>query len=212
MEGCKNLRKFAANHTKIKDISPLKNMKNLKELSIQNSPVTDLEIINNFELETFSCSNMKLSHIDFLTKHKKLKKLDLSYNNLVDLTPLKLNTDLVDLNLSGNNYLNDISILRKFKNLKQLELNFTDVTDFSPLLDCKLNRLEINGIKLKTFKYFKNQNHMLVNLDPNFFVLLDNFLNKHISISKVGPKGNLFKVNSYSDNYGIFSYLFDNVS
>ena len=87
----------------------------------------------------------KLGGLEYATD---LRKIDLSYNMVSDLTPLKDLTNLRDLTFYMNK-LTSIEPLRKLTNLEQLNIAFNEVKDLSPLTNMKsLKNLNVenNGI------------------------------------------------------------------
>ena len=75
----------------------------------------------------------KLGGLEYATD---LRKIDLSYNMVSDLTPLKDLTNLRDLTFYMNK-LTSIEPLRKLTNLEQLNIAFNEVKDLSPLINMK---------------------------------------------------------------------------
>lgn len=75
----------------------------------------------------------KLGGLEYATD---LRKIDLSYNMVSDLTPLKDLTNLRDLTFYMNK-LTSIEPLRKLTNLEQLNIAFNEVKDLSPLTNMK---------------------------------------------------------------------------
>lgn len=100
----------------IKDISPLKNLKNLKKLDITYNPIDNIDVLSNLT---------------------NLEELRLNQNSLKDLKPLDNLKNLKYLSISENNKETkiDISSMANFKNLKMLFLGV------NPKNICVLNSL-----------------------------------------------------------------------
>ena len=113
--------------TELKELSPLRGLKNLSALSIRGTSVSDLSPLRDL---------------------KGLTRLELSETNITDLSPLQ---DLTALNVLGlrETKIADLSPLRALKNLKVLDLSFVSgVTDVEPLRGLSsLTRLELVAIK-----------------------------------------------------------------
>ena len=99
--------------------------------------------IGNIELEL-------LRGINF----KNLEELDLSHNNISDITPLKDLKTLKKLDLSRNNIMGIKPIEDiKFKNLEKIDLSFNNISKLSKI-DLSLNKInDLNDVKfLEKFK------------------------------------------------------------
>ena len=96
-------------------VSPLKGLRNLKDLSLGDN---------------------KLSDISSLKDLKALRRLWLYSNQLTDISPLKDLKNLTLLYFQGNR-LSDISPLKDLKNLTDLTLYNNQLSDISPLKDLR---------------------------------------------------------------------------
>ena len=129
------------------------------------------EIIIDNKLSNFIRENLKLSENTKLTKHHllkvkrlKLKKRGLSNKNIKELKKL---TNLRILDLSDNN-ISDISPLKELTKLKLLNLSKNKIEDISPLSDIvglKYLRLDYNPIKsdLETLSKLINLKRLFLN-------------------------------------------------
>jgi internalin A len=73
-------------------------------------------------LTTLNLSGNNISDVSFLKEFKELTFLDLSGNNISDVSFLKELTELTSLDLSGN-YLKDVTFLKELKGLENLVLS-----------------------------------------------------------------------------------------
>lgn len=99
-------------------------------------------------LTELNLENTKITNISFLKNLKNLKKLNISGNNISDLSPLENLTNLEYLYIN-NNDVKDISALSKLKNLKELFLSGNKIKSVSELKNLiKLNVLYIDNNKI----------------------------------------------------------------
>ena len=75
-----------------------------------------------------------LGDINFLAQFTGLKRLDLSGNKLVDLSPLAALEELEELNAS-NNQITDVTPLASMTSLKKIDLSQNAIQDETPLLN-----------------------------------------------------------------------------
>jgi Leucine-rich repeat (LRR) protein len=157
----------------IESFVPINSLSNLKELSIENNKIPNPEFDGIFN------RTMKYSDLSAIKSISGLEVLNLSNNNIVDITDLTNLPNLKELNLFLNKRL-DIGPLGKITSLKKLELHYCDITDISVLKNLKnLTRLNIqkNQIdnfdslehleKLKVILIDRNQIKPLSNLSKN---------------------------------------------
>jgi hypothetical protein len=101
--------------TNVSDLSPLAELKNLKELDLNNFHVSDLSA---------------------LAELKNVKELYLSGTQASDLSPLAELEDLTTLYLNSTQVC-DLSLLTELTNLRVLYLAGTQASDLSPLVELK---------------------------------------------------------------------------
>ena len=120
------------NGSMIKDLSPLRNLANLKTLSIPSAQIDD---------------------IIFLSKLSKLRSLNLSDNHITDLSYLVFMRDLQILRLEyqSPDFITDISPLAYIKNLQLVSFRGNKITDITPLTSHKnLDTLNIRDNRVTT--------------------------------------------------------------
>ncbi len=113
-------------------LEPLKNLSNLKELSVSSSKIENYDLTplkNLINLEVLNLSGNKIKDLRPLSKLKKLKRLNISNSKLDNLIGLENLTNLTDLDLSNNNLssLNEISEFTKLEYLKIGNNNITNI-------------------------------------------------------------------------------------
>lgn len=92
--------------------------------------VTRLNLSN--EWQRYISNEDTIHEIDGLETFVNLESLDLSFNEVTDITPLRGLRKLTFLSLGGN-HINDIAPLAEFTSLKVLALSGCEAQDYSPL-------------------------------------------------------------------------------
>ena len=106
-----------------------------------------IEIFKNFTgIKIINLSNLKLQDISFLkwNNFSHLEKINLSFNQIIDASPISSLKKLKNLNLKHNCIL-DIMFLKEVLEIEELNLEKNSIKDFSVVL--KLEKLEIINIK-----------------------------------------------------------------
>ncbi len=148
-----------------------------------------------FELQTLTCGG-GITNLTGLEHFTGLAYLDLSSNNISDLSPLETLTNISSLFLSHNSQIKDISALSNMSQLTVLDSNYTSIEDISPidiaenmsylgLIDNKISDLspitglqKIYGINLEgngltDISYLNNlSNVVLLYIDDNDFTTI----------------------------------------
>ena len=106
----------SSNSDKIKNISALSNLTNLKVLSLKSNEITDISALRGLT---------------------NLTELYLDSNQINDISALSNLTSLTDLNLSYNQ-ISDISALSGLKNITKLYIYNNPIRDYSPVKDLNL--------------------------------------------------------------------------
>jgi len=131
------------------DISPLKALPNLVELSAEGSLVgegrlEDLEPLRGRRLRKLAVGRNRVTNLDALST-MPLRELQCAANPLRDLAPLS-GMPLAALGLRATR-VKDLSPLGGMK-LKDLDVGFTEVSDLGPLAGMPLGVLNLEGCKV----------------------------------------------------------------
>jgi hypothetical protein len=131
--------------TQVTDLSPLAELKSLKEIAIGHTQVSDLLPLADLkDLERLYLNNTQVSDLSPLGELKNLEVLSLQHTQVTDLSPLAELKSLESLWLH-NTQVSDLSILVELKNLEYLGVRNTWVSDLSPLAELKnLKMLTLN--------------------------------------------------------------------
>ena len=92
-----------------------------------------------------------------------ITELDLSFNQLTDISGIRLFKNIKKLHLWNNRFFKDISKLKDLKNLKFLDISSNQITDISVLKNLnKLEVLDINNLELESnqIKHIKSLNNL----------------------------------------------------
>lgn len=157
--------------------SVLQESRQLKELCINNNNLTISKLNIDTELEVFDMSNNPTS-INLSAKMLKLKNsnakvlnidkwavnIDAS-NNQIDSIVVDPENNLLELNLSRNNY-TAIQNLTVLKSIRVLDLSFNKIQDFtltsfSHMTELQTLNLENSGLKAIDFGFFSQQKDLL---------------------------------------------------
>jgi len=122
---------------RIRDLSPLRELKQLTVLSLEKNLVDDVSSL--FQLTQLTWLNLSGNHIRDITPLGNLRQLEwlsLDNNQVTDIGPLSGNMRLTKL-LMSNNRLEDIGPLGNLENLQTLYLGFNSIRDLSPVSTLK---------------------------------------------------------------------------
>ncbi|WP_404429665.1 leucine-rich repeat domain-containing protein [Sutcliffiella horikoshii] len=92
------------------------------------------------EIETLEAGHLEIQSLEGLQHAVNLAYLDVRFNEIMDVSPLKDLTSLINLEIWGNSNLTDISVLANLTNLTYLDADQTAISDINPLKD--MNNLE----------------------------------------------------------------------
>jgi Leucine-rich repeat (LRR) protein len=129
---------------KVTDITPLKGLINLTNLSLYGNKVSDLDSLKGLtNLTQLDLSGNQVSDLDSLKDLTNLTNLVLTDNRISDVAPLKGLTHLDSLDLAGevttNNLddnqmmISDVGPLKSLTNLTFLDLGNNRISDVAPL-------------------------------------------------------------------------------
>ena len=141
--------KLDLSETSLTDLSPLKGLSLLKELSVRGTSVNDLSPLSGLTaLRELSVTDTQVSDLSPLKDLTALKELSFSYTQVNDLSPLKGLKKLTELAFH-NTQVSDLSPLSNLKAIVGLYLNTTHVSDLSPIKDFKaVERLNFSNTKV----------------------------------------------------------------
>ncbi|MEJ9411417.1 leucine-rich repeat domain-containing protein, partial [Schinkia azotoformans] len=195
----------------IDDLSPLTNLTNLELLNASYNQIEDVTLINLLKqlieldlsnnlikFNSFSLFNANMGEENFSTmsisnpfsKLKKLKVLDLSNNQITDISNLSELTNIEELKLSENK-IQDISALNQLTNLTALGIPYNEISNINSLSELtKLKYLDLSYNQIDDLSSLSN----LINLSE--LALYNN------NIYDVNPLSNLINLNTLflSDN------------
>lgn len=127
-----NLEFLLIDNNQISDISPLASSISMKTLYINDNQISDISVLSNMpELSAFQCTNNQISDISPMLATllpESLDRVDLSGNNIQDVSPLSSFQIMNRLDLSENP-VSDVSPLTACQKLMNLTLNETEVSD-----------------------------------------------------------------------------------
>ncbi|ODV80445.1 L domain-like protein [Suhomyces tanzawaensis NRRL Y-17324] len=157
-------------------------------ISIQISSL----VLQNFDVNKLN-SYFSANTLNFC----QLKRLDLSYNGLVDLRSIKFPSSLTHLNLSNNNLINLNSSnfnLKDLKNLEELNLSNNNLIniDFRELQGCptyKIKKLQLNCNSLVDLSFLRASpfvNVIDLDLSRNLISKLQKFPSKIVKLDLSG--------------------------
>ncbi len=181
-----NLKELFFHYNYVEDIYPIKNLVDLTRLGAQGNRIKNISAVTSLvKLTYLGLDNNQIEEIPKeITNLKKLKTLELDYNNICNLPDLKGLDSLDEMRLS-NNELNDedwmkldglehvwslsvalnkitkVPIMKNLKSLKELYLNYNYITDLSGFADNEsfpaLKRLDVGSNNIDNAEAFRNR-------------------------------------------------------
>ena len=159
------LKEINLSHNKITDLTPLSYMMNLCKINLSYNNITDISKLPNYANNAVQGKEVNLSHnkikdISYINnwivthttiicgwlaggdiENNRVLNLDLSYNQIEDIIPVKKYKTLLKLNLSNNN-ITDISSLKDY--------NFLLNEDFEKDDELREDLISFKGIDLSS--------------------------------------------------------------
>ncbi|HDR4428010.1 TPA: NEAT domain-containing protein [Bacillus cereus] len=111
----------------IKKLEILKEKEKGKEIK----DITGLEYMTN--LEKLTLEGVGLKNLEFISNLEKLNDVNVSHNQIEDITPLSALKNLQWLNLADN-HIKDVSVLGSMLDLLSLKLSGNEIRDVRPLM------------------------------------------------------------------------------
>ena len=172
LKGLKNLELLRLSHNDIIDISPIKGLTNLKHLFLSHNQIKNIDAVKNLtNLESLdfarNIGEERISDISAIANLTKLKLLGLSDANIPDISVLK---NLVNLEtfMANDSKIEDISVLKNAKNLKILYLDKNKITDVSVVKDLvELTELYLRNNNISEIDFSKLTKLSDVNVQGN---------------------------------------------
>lgn len=185
----------------------------LKELHIDNNPISDISAVKNFQLNVLSMNNVGLTDVSLISEIASLKELYIDDNKVETLEPLRI-CEKIRLISVNNNNLSTLSGLEKSLELKEVYAQANNITSLqgldnaTVLLNVSLNDNLINDISILskskstlTNLYINNNdisdisclngcvNLKLLYIDNNSITTLDS-LAECVTLEKISAKNN----------------------
>ncbi|RKL61299.1 hypothetical protein DXT63_17480, partial [Thermoanaerobacteraceae bacterium SP2] len=159
-----NMKILKLNGNLIEDISPLRRMTNLQELYLSNNLISDISPVEGMKnLQRLDLSVNRIKDISPIKGLTRLKSLALHINQIEDVSSIANLTELEELNINDNN-IKDVSSLSGLGKLNYLDLSQNQIRDISPisnLLRLKVLHLRSNEIKdISTVSRLKNLQYL----------------------------------------------------
>ena len=137
LEHARNLRELELSGSAISDFSPIAGLAQLTRLRLTSANISDVSFLSGFkQLTELWLDGNSITDISALAELKQLTNLDLRGNSITDISSLAELKRLTWLDLAFNS-ISDISALAELKRLTWLDLVFNNITDISPLAELK---------------------------------------------------------------------------
>ncbi|TLS50791.1 hypothetical protein FE782_19035 [Paenibacillus antri] len=138
---------------RLKDISALEAMPNLRELTLyawEERKLNAAPLYGLKNLKLLHIPNAGIENIEFVNAMPELQSLDVRGNPIGDFAPIAGLANLTVLSLAGES-VEDLSFVRTLENLKHLEAERTRIRDLTPLAQLvKLETLNLSGNPIDT--------------------------------------------------------------
>lgn len=133
--GADRLSSIDISYCEVSDISPVKELKKLYTFKAENCKISDISALKDLKMSNIQLSGNQIKDISALSGNKTLTRLDLSSNQIESVKPLENSTDLRDLNLNHNK-LTTLAGLEKLIRLEKFECSDNQVSDLSGITNC----------------------------------------------------------------------------
>ncbi|WP_061316289.1 leucine-rich repeat domain-containing protein [Clostridium botulinum] len=164
-------------------------------------PLTYMDVSGIKELNVHNKNIKSLKGIEYL---KNITKLDISDNNIKDISYLKGLNRLELLNLYNNN-IEYISPINNMKKLKDINLSKNNVKDISYLKDLNLHHLDLRDNKIENIEVLRNK------ISLQHLYLANNSIKDFSPISNLKNLQILYLSHNYSSNYDYAKDYYNNL-
>lgn len=154
----KEVFKKQLNLEEIADPYYLQRVKSVRELSLEEIGVTNLEPLKQLtQLEKLECQNIPLKSLAPLTPLTNLYYLDISKTGIDTLAGIE-NMKYLEVFICTDNELEHINQLASLEKLKEVNLSDNNIEDFSPLNNASLlEKVNITGNKCTDISFVKGK-------------------------------------------------------
>ncbi|MHC4993622.1 MAG: leucine-rich repeat domain-containing protein [Planctomycetota bacterium] len=142
----KSLQELYIEQTQVVSLKPLKGLP-IQKLYLSNTPVTSLDGLEGMPLIEMNAVGTKISDISGL-KGAPLQMLWLNDAPVSDVSALAESKTMQSLTLKGTN-IKDLSFVKTMSGLQRLHIGETKVTDLTPLKAVPLTRLVFTPSRIK---------------------------------------------------------------
>lgn len=183
-------------------------IKMVKELDLSGIEISTVKGLENFkDCGFYNFSNCGIDDLSVLDGLQDIiYGLDLTENNLTDISKIAEFSNLVNLNLSQNKNLKDLSPIAKLQSLTWLNLNDCDLTDVSELASITINNVDLDNDSLQVELNNNNITDISVLENANIQILS---LSGNKNISKIGNLKNVLNLDLSDCNLEDISILSD---
>jgi Leucine-rich repeat (LRR) protein len=134
LEKCVSLASLELAKNKIKDLTPLKDLKLVQFLTLNDNQIEDITPLGGMKsLQYVELSRNKVKDISPLTSCTNMASLYLSQNQITDLSPAFKFARLATLYADGNK-IKSIEGINQLKYLTSLSLSDNEISDLKPLI------------------------------------------------------------------------------
>lgn len=149
--------KLNLNGTRVRNISALRRVKNLKTLNLEGTWVANIDVLKDFQgLTELSLAGTRISNVDALKELKNLRTLNLEGTRVANIDVLKDLKNLRTLNLERTRIVN-VDALRNLRGLMDLSLANTHVANIDALNGMKsLRTLDLGGTSIASIDALKD--------------------------------------------------------
>lgn len=142
----------------VNDLSYIHHLKNLREVILSGSPLTNIDELKNLPLiKILFLSNSAVKDLEVLRNLPRLQYLSAGKLPVTDLRPLE-GLPLTELNLEHTAVV-DLEPLSKIRTLRKLDISYTNVSSLAALAGLEsLTSLNISGSKISDLSFLDEYN------------------------------------------------------